>query len=132
MATQKYTEAQVIAVLRGALLVGTEAGNARVEVLATHSAAQGKMLESCGGSILVLDVDGRTGLGKILAALDEADVSVRKAYGSGFAAHLRYDIKLISPVNGQEWSIQHDADEAAAAFIQEHLGIRAYSRMYSD
>ena len=132
MATETKTKEQIIAAFRAALVAGTQAGNARIQELAKQPNPSGKILEACGGSTLHLDVDGRTGMGKALAEISEPGFSVQKSHGVGFSAHLRYDLKMIPPVNGQEFSIDYDADKAAAEVLTEQLGVPVYARQYID
>lgn len=132
MAIERITQDQVIAAFRAARVAGTNAGNARIQELAKQPVPNGKMLEACGGSALYLDVDGRTMLGKILAEIGEQEFSVRSFHGGGFSAHIRYDLKLIPPVNGQEFSINYDADKAAAEVLEEKLKVSVYARQHID
>lgn len=132
MVAQNFEKDAVFSALQDALSAGSLAGNARIAQLAKQTPSPGKILEACGGSTLTLDVDGRTQLGRLLASFDGPNISVRKAHGAGFHVHFPYNFSYIPPVNGQEWSIRHDANLAAAAFIQERLGIRAYALPYMD
>ena len=132
MATETKTREQVIAAFQAALVAGNRAGNVRIQELATRPDPGRKMLEECGGSILHLAVDGRTGMGKILARIGEPKFSVLKDIDSGFIANIRYDLKMIPPVNGQEFSIHYDADKAAGKVFQEQLGIPTYVWPYID
>jgi len=130
MGLAKPAKEDLIAVLKAAKEAGTIAGNQRISDLASNSVSDGKLLEECGNSALRLDVDGRTRLGKLLASLEDRDFSISKDHGGGFLVHFRYNLELIPPVNGQEYSIDYEADKAAAKVIEERLGIKAFALPY--
>jgi len=130
MAPAKHTKGDLIALLKAAKEAGTNAGNKRISDLASNVTPNGKLLEACGNSTLRLDVDGRTSLGKLLASLNEQDILISKDHGGGFLVHFRYDLDVIPPVNGQEYSIEYEADKAAAKIIEEGLSIKAFALPY--
>ncbi len=132
MATEKKTKEQIIAAFQAALAAGNQAGNARIRELAKQPVQQGKMLEECGTSRLHLYVDGRTSIGKILAELRDPSFSVLKTRSDGFLVRLRYDLKIVPPVSGQEFSIGHDSNEAAAKVLEQQLGIPVSARLNID
>ncbi len=119
MGPAKPAKEDLIAVLKAAKEAGTNAGNKRISDLASNAISNGKLLEECGNSTLHLDLDGRTSLGKLLVSLEERDFSISKHHAGGFRVHFRYDLDVIPPVNGQEYSIEYEADKAAAKVIEE-------------
>ncbi|GEM_PF-3320769 len=132
MASEAKSKDQVVAAFHAARAAGAVAGNNRIKELSKLKVPEGKILESFGGSSLHLHVDGRTRLGKLLASLDEPGFSVLTDYGGGFSAHIRYDLNYIPPVSGQEFSIDHDADTAAAKVLEEILGVPVYARAHAS
>ncbi len=132
MATDVKSKEQIVAAFQSARAAGNIAGQKRIQELSELRVPDGKNLESYGGSSLHLHVDGRTKLGRLLAEIDDPEFSVRSAYGGGFSGHIRYEFKYIPPVNGQEFSIKHEADIAAAKVLEEMLGVSVYARAYES
>ena len=132
MASDVKSKDQVLAAFHAARAAGSIAGNSRIKELSKLKVPEGKILESFGGSSLHLHVDGRTRLGKLLAGIKESEFSVSSDYGGGFSAHIRYDLSYIPPVCGQEFSIAHDADTAAAKVLEEMLGVSVYARAHAS
>lgn len=131
MATEPKTKDQVIAAFRAAYAAGRNAGNTRIQELAKQPNPDGKQLEEFGGSHLQLCVDGRTKLGKILAEISEPEFSIHRFHHDrGFTVFISDDLKLVPPVNGQEYSIRHDAAEAAAEVLNEKLGVPVYAKHF--
>lgn len=132
MSNGNPTSEEILSAFRAASIAGTEAGNAQILKLASQPNPRGKLLDACGGSILHLDVDGRSRMAKLLMEIGEPDVSVHKAHGGGFTIRLRYVLQIVPPVNGQEQSIDYEADKAAAKVIEERLRIKAFAIPYID
>ncbi|WP_152599867.1 hypothetical protein [Noviluteimonas dokdonensis] len=111
--------------LERAIKAGSDAAQAEVVRLAKI-----RFTDACGGSLLILDVDGRTAFGRILSAYQQPGVQIRKGYEGGFVLNLPYQFDLVPPVTGQDQAISVAADEAALRVIQQELGIKGYVRPY--
>ena len=112
---------------------GSFCGSRQVIELSKKEILNDKLIESCGGSNLVLIVDGRSKLGKLLSKWSTKNgISINKAYGGGFSVILPYQIRNLSLVNGQERSIYKAADAAAVKVIKNRLDIDAYSMGYGN
>ena len=112
--------------------LGSQAANAQVSKLAMKEVAPGKLLDACGGSNLNLQIDGRSRTAKLINSIDNPNINVSKSYSGGYCLRLPYEINIKPPVNGQEQSISYAADKAAAKYIEDTLGIRAYALSYDS
>lgn len=131
MSTVESSMECVASVMREALAAGTAAGNLRIRALAMQETGSGAF-EDCGGSVLHIGIDRRTRLGKAFASTGEEGMWTTRSSDGGFVVNLKYPFELVRPVNGQEYSISYSADLAAAAVLEERLGVHAVARLYID
>lgn len=53
----------------------------------------------------------------------------KEPYG-GYNILLPYDFEIKPPLSGQEHSIEHDANEAAAKILEKQFGVMAVTSIY--
>jgi hypothetical protein len=93
------------------------------------SKPNGRLMTLCGGARMILDVDGRTQLGKFLKKVGDSiqGVSISSCYRhKGFAIHIN------NIHNGQERFVYIKASESAMAVLRKRLRIDGFVESYYD
>lgn len=126
------TPTEVLEALRPTQKAGTSAADARAEFLSERAHHRGGTSECFGGALLLVQIDGRSALGKMLSKVDKPRISVSKSSPGEYCIHLHYPFSGAPVVGGQEASIWHDATEGAAASLPCSLGVEAWARAYSN
>jgi len=89
-----------------------------------------KPLDTCGGAILHLDVDGRSKIGKLLSSYEHPDFAIRKR--DGLILHIKYQFEIVPPANPQDMYLRETANEVALEVIERRMGIQGHVRSYVD
>jgi hypothetical protein len=106
---------------------GIEAAKKQYEKL-TRNSQPNKMLDHCGGSSIVLIVDGRSKMGEFLSSLIERpmpNLRIDKSQSRKYRLHIKYNIK-----NCQWCSVYEAADDAALKVLKKSLNIKGYVQDY--
>jgi hypothetical protein len=123
------TREQLQAAIERARAAGRRAAEARYLELTWQLEAPQKLIETCGGAVLVLRVDGRTKAGKLLRSLVQEPIpnaSITRRRPGEYLLH----IQGMSRYQGQ--SVNQAAETAALATLKEELGVDAYVKSYLD
>ena len=89
-----------------------------------------EMLDSRGGAIVKLYVDGRSKVGKLLASYPNPRFKVSKTFGVGFIVHLPFSFEVVLPADLQDQYLYDAAAKAAVVVLDSKLPLDARVETY--
>lgn len=123
------TRKEFLQVIEKAKVAGRDAAVSRYNALAAKCKPSNKLLDHCGGALLILDVDGRSAFGRFIRGLIQdpiPNVSISKYRYGGYILQ----ITDIAPF--QEQSIREAAQEKALEVIRNSFGIKGRVESYDS
>lgn len=129
----KLTEGEVRAALKEAAKKGSEAGSKRAQELKQLAVDNNgsPVEEECGGARVVVKIDGRSALAKMLKK-ENAITNLGAGTASEYGLQLDSSVKSDPQVNFQNRTIRERVAEAQSESLKATLGLETSVRYYTD